>query len=249
MRPAFTFSPLVASSWPPGRPDSRSLKASSSPEVPVSVRETVLLQFLGLRPARGPDLPHDREPGGADGARRRRALGERGAVGGEDRRARRRPGPPGQLLARRQARVDEVRGPVDLAVAQRQLEAAGEGAEQVRSHVHGDHRVVALLADVAGAELGQGRLRCGVVVDLPEMGEGVLLLHVRRELGVHRRRVAALPGVHEALRRRRIRLHGDDHPAGKCQRRDDDQRRGPGGNAASALRRRATSAQSASIRT
>ena len=77
-----------ASSWPPGRPASRSLKASSRPDVPVSVpggksalgRARSACDRLGA-----PTSPTTAERRGADDARRGRALGERGAVGGQDR--------------------------------------------------------------------------------------------------------------------------------------------------------------------
>ena len=159
LAPGTAGQPVVEGELQPGGPGER------------PGREAALLQLLGLRPARGPDLADDGEPRGADAcaptpAPRRAGCGRRR---GSPRAAA--PGSAGSSCSpAREARVDEVRGPVDLAVVQRQLEAAGEGAEQVRSHADGDHRVVALLADVAGAELGQGRLRRRVVVDAAGSG-------------------------------------------------------------------------------
>ena len=207
------------------------------------------LEPLGLGAAGRADLADYGERRRADGARRRGALGERAAVGGEDRRSRRRPRATHQALIRVEAGKHEVGRPRHLAVGERDVELVVELSEDVRAHAHRYHRLVVLLLDVAGAERRQGRLRGRIVVEPAEVRQRVLVLGVRRQLGVHRRCIPALPGVDEALSPGRVRLHRNDHPAGKRQRRDDDQRSGPGDDAASALGRRATSAQSASIRT
>ena len=77
----------TASSWPPGRPASRSLKASSSPEIPVSVPGGKPCSASSRACARlgAPTSPTTASAAVADAARRGRALGERRAVGGEDR--------------------------------------------------------------------------------------------------------------------------------------------------------------------
>ena len=92
----------------------------------------------------------------------------------------RRPGAPDEPLARRQPRVDEVRGPGDLAVGERQLRARRRASPKtwVR-RLTGTAAASSVLGDVAGAERDLVVVSVAAsVVDAPEARQRVLLLGV-----------------------------------------------------------------------
>ena len=143
----------------------------------------------------------------AEGAQRRDAglrgaLGQHLAVDREDAAARRRVGSPAELLPGAEAREEKVGRPLDPTIARRDDQVVLERAEDARSDSHG-HRdgAVALAFRIVGVE-GEGRGRCRrVAVGALEVVERIGGAGRRRQQGVHRGVVAALPGRREAARR------------------------------------------------
>ena len=111
-------------SVPGGKPAGRDLGARSPSGVADLADDRQRRRGVEVRAAGGP-------------------LGERGAVGGEDRRALRGAGAPRQLLALVEPREDQLGLPGDPAVGDRHLELAAEGAEGVVSTVTGALRRLA----------------------------------------------------------------------------------------------------------
>ncbi len=199
-----------------------------------------------VRHAAGAQLGGARGRGGADASGDlRRELAEvrvgetigpacdHGPVARLDRPARRQLGLAPQPLAAAQAGEGELGPPVDagaarLAVAGRDDERAVQPAEDARVHRHRDAHGVAVLAHLAGRELGEREHRGGLLVGALQAAPGRALARRVGQAGVHAVIVGALPVGGElrddlALRRDVAR---PDHESGdeRRQRGERDRR-------------------------
>ncbi len=167
------------------------------------------------------------------------AAGQRGLVAREERAAGRQPRLPRELLAAAQPGEDEVVGPVDPGVGDRDAHGPAHRPPDAGLDAHGDAVRVAVALRPAGHDAHGGRRVEGALVGARERAAADAGALRRRELAVHRRVVAGGPLLGEALDRL---LRGRDvqgagqRAAGEGEDRDADARRpGRGGAAESDL--------------
>ena len=201
-----------------------------------AVGDAAALELGGALGRRGADAPGDLRRDRAEVGEPVLALGQRRAVAGQDRGARRQLGVAGELLAAAQAGLDERALPFDrravVLLGDGQREPAAEVAEDPRAQRDGDRdRPVDRLWSLAGAHAVERARRRRLAVGGGEVLEREALLRAGREQGVHRLVVAAAPGVGELLgdllaRVRPTCADGDPDPEG--DHRGERQRGEPG---------------------
>ncbi len=154
------------------------------------------------------------------------ALGQHGAVAGEQRRARGHPGDASQALARGESGEDQRARPVDAVPGRRQDDLALDGAEGAGGDAHADAVGAPVLARLGRVDVRGRRGAQRLLVGGREARARHAVAVVRGELGVHRRVVAALPGGREALGvglagRRVARAHDHADDEGEAAERQD----------------------------